>query len=240
MSDILCERAGATGGPRDPGTPSQYGVVARRLVRLYVGLALGGFGLALTLVADLGAGPWDVFHDGLADRTGIPVGRIVIFVGAAVLALWVPLGERPGFGTLSNVVVVGVAIDATIAAVPDPIMMAARVGYLVAGVVLAAVATGLYVGAGFGPGPRDGLMTGLARRGLSIRAARTGIEVAALVVGVLLGGSFGAGTVLFAVTIGPLVQFFLPRLASPDFTVPTGPGPTPAADSKRRTDPCTA
>ena len=183
-----------------------------RLLNLYLGLVLFGLSMGLMIVADLGLDPWDVFHQGIAERSGIRFGWVVILVGAVVLLAWIPLRQRPGIGTLSNVVVVGLAVDAALAVLPEPEHLGVRTAMLVAGIVLNGVATGLYVGAGLGPGPRDGLMTGLARRGRSIRVVRTSIEVAVLAVGWLLGGAVGVGTVLFAVTIGPLVHFFIPRL----------------------------
>jgi uncharacterized membrane protein YczE len=172
--------------------------------------------------AELGLASWDVLHQGLADRTGLQFGAVVIAVAALVLLLWVPLRQRPGFGTLSNVVVVGLAADAALDLVPTPHEPAIRIGLLVAGVALNGVATGLYIGAGLGPGPRDGLMTGLAARGHSIRVVRTGIELTVLVAGWLLGGSVGAGTLLYAVSIGPLAHYLIPKL-----TIPTTEGQRP-------------
>jgi uncharacterized membrane protein YczE len=189
--------------------------LGRRLVTLYAGLVLFGVSMALMLVSGLGLGPWDVLHQGLAERTGLPIGWIVIGVGALVLLLWVPLRQRPGLGTVSNVVVVGLAVDASLAVLPEPRQLPARLAFLVGGVVANGAATGLYIGAGFGPGPRDGLMTGLARRGHSIRLVRTAIELSVLAMGWLLGGTVGVGTVLYAVSIGPLAQYFIPRLTVP-------------------------
>jgi uncharacterized membrane protein YczE len=187
--------------------------VSVRLLRLYAGLAAFGVSLALMLRADLGLGPWDVLHQGLATHLDVPIGWVVIGIGAVVMLLWIPLRERPGIGTLSNVVLVGLFADASLALIPRPDPLAVRAVLLVVGILGTAIGTGLYVGAGFGPGPRDGLMTGLARRGLSVRLVRTGIEVAVLVVGFLLGGSVGIGTLAFALGIGPLVQLALPRLS---------------------------
>jgi uncharacterized membrane protein YczE len=188
---------------------------AERLIRLYVGLALFGVSLALMVRANLGLGPWDVFHQGIADRTGLSIGIIVNLTAVVVLLLWIPLRQRPGLGTLSNVVLVGLFTDATLALLATPDNLALRVAMLVAGILSNAVATALYVGAGLGPGPRDGLMTGLAARGHSIRLVRTSIEVAVLAIGWLLGGSVGVGTVLYALTIGPLVGVLLPKLSLP-------------------------
>ena len=184
-----------------------------RVVQLYAGLVAFGTSLALMLRANLGLGPWDVLHQGLADRLGVPIGWVVIGTGLVVMLAWIPLRERPGIGTLSNAVLVGLIADAALALISPPGQMPVRVAFLVLGIVGTAIGTGLYVGAGFGPGPRDGLMTGLARRGISVRIVRTGIEVCALGVGLLLGGSVGIGTIAFALGIGPLVQLALPRLA---------------------------
>ncbi|MEU9763582.1 hypothetical protein AB0D98_28510 [Streptomyces sp. NPDC047987] len=184
--------------------------LARRLVQLYAGLALYGASSALLVRAGLGLEPWGVLHQGLSERTGLSIGIVSIVVGAVVLLLWIPIRQRPGLGTVSNVFVVGVAMDGTLELVPALHGVAARVALMVAGVVLNGVATGLYIAARFGPGPRDGLMTGLHRRtGRSVRLVRTLIEVAVVVTGFALGGSLGVGTVVYALAIGPLAQFFL-------------------------------
>ena len=176
-----------------------------------VGLVLLGLALALVVEADLGLDPWNVFHQGVSERVGVGLGWIVIAVGAVILLLWIPLRQRPGIGTIANAVVVGLAIEAAIAVLPSPSGLVARVGFLVLGVTLNGVALGMYIGAGLGPGPRDGLMTGLAARGHSVRVVRTAIELAALVGGFALGGSVGVGTVVFALTVGPIVHATLPR-----------------------------
>ncbi|WP_326664421.1 membrane protein YczE [Streptomyces sp. NBC_00385] len=184
--------------------------LTRRLIQLYAGLALYGASSALLVVAGLGLEPWGVLHQGLAERTGISIGVVSIIIGAIVLLVWIPLRQRPGLGTVSNVFAVGLAMDGTLALVPEVHGLVAQAGVMVAGIVLNGVATGLYIAARFGPGPRDGLMTGLHRRtGRSIRFVRTAIEIAVVVTGFLLGGSLGAGTVLYALAIGPLAQFFL-------------------------------
>lgn len=184
--------------------------LARRLVQLYVGLTLYGVSSGLLVAAGLGLEPWGVLHQGLAKLTGIPIGTMSILVGIVILLLWIPLRQRPGLGTVSNVFVVGLAIDATLALVPTPHPLAVRIALMVAAIVLNGVATGLYIAADFGPGPRDGLMTGLHRRtGRSIRLVRTAIEVAVVAGGFLLGGTIGVGTLLYALAIGPLVQPFL-------------------------------
>ncbi|MEV2246049.1 hypothetical protein [Streptomyces sp. NPDC049970] len=183
---------------------------ARRLTHLYVGLALYGASSALLVRAGLGLEPWGVLHQGIAERTGVSIGVVSIIVGAVVLLLWIPIRQRPGLGTVSNVFAVGIAMDGTLALVPDVHGLGARIPLMAAGIVLNGVATGLYISARFGPGPRDGLMTGLHRlTGRSIRLVRTAIEVAVVVTGFLLGGSLGAGTVLYALAIGPLAQVFL-------------------------------
>ncbi|MER6074973.1 hypothetical protein ABT187_40435 [Streptomyces sp. NPDC001817] len=194
-------------------TPRRLG---RRLIQLYAGLTLYGVSSALLVEAGLGLEPWNVLHQGLAELTGLTIGVVSIIVGAAVLLLWIPLRQRPGLGTVSNVFVIGLAMDGTLALVPGAHSLAVRVPLLLAGIVLNGAATGLYIAARFGPGPRDGLMTGLHRRtGRSIRLMRTGIEVAVVVTGFLLGGTIGVGTVLYAVSIGPLAQLFLRVFAVP-------------------------
>jgi uncharacterized membrane protein YczE len=191
--------------------------MTRRLIQLYAGLVLYGVSLALMVRAELGLDPWDVFHQGLADRLPLTFGQVVIVVGALVLLAWIPLRQRPGLGTISNVIVIGLAVDAALAVLPPPDPMAWRITFLVSGVVLNGVATAAYIGARLGPGPRDGLMTGLvARTGRSVRLIRTSIEVGVLATGWLLGGTVGVGTVLYAIAIGPLVHLLLPRLTVPD------------------------
>lgn len=181
-----------------------------RLTQLYLGLAAYAVSMVLMVEARLGNQPWDVFHQGIAVRTGLSLGMVTIIVGAVVLLLWWPLRQRPGIGTLSNVLVIGAVFDLADAVIPTPSLLWQRIGFLVAGVLLCAVASGLYIGARLGPGPRDGLMTGLAARGHSIRLARTVIEVSVVAVGFLLGGTLGIGTIVYALAIGPLVQLTLP------------------------------
>ncbi|MGW1915017.1 membrane protein YczE [Streptomyces sp. NPDC002076] len=190
--------------------------LGRRLIQLYTGLVLYGVSSALLVEAGLGLEPWNVLHQGLAELTGLTIGVVSILVGAAVLLLWIPLRQRPGLGTVSNVFVIGLAMDGTLALVPEAHSLVVRVPLLLAGIVLNGAATGLYIAARFGPGPRDGLMTGLHQRtGRSIRLMRTGVEAAVVVSGFLLGGSLGIGTVLYAVAIGPLAQLFLRVFAVP-------------------------
>ena len=185
----------------------------RRLAQLYAGLVLYGASMALQIRAGLGLDPWDVFHQGVAERTGLSFGTVVVITGAVVLLAWVPLRQRPGIGTVSNVFVIGVAVDASLALLPAAGSTSAGLAMLLAGIGLNGVASGAYIGAGLGPGPRDGLMTGLVRRtGGSVRVVRTSIEVAVLAVGAALGGTVGLGTVLYALSIGPLVHVLLPRL----------------------------
>jgi uncharacterized membrane protein YczE len=185
---------------------------ARRLCQLFPGLLLYGVSDGMILFAGLGADPWDVLHQGLSRRVGLGVGTWAVIAGALVLALWIPLRQMPGVGTVCNVVVVGVVIDLVLATVAPPHEIVVRWLVLLSGVVLNGVATAAYIGAGLGPGPRDGLMTGLAARGHSVRGARTGIELTALASGWLLGGTVGVGTVIYALSIGPLAHYFLPRL----------------------------
>lgn len=165
------------------------------------------------VVADLGLSPWEVFHQGISVRTGIPLGTVGIITGIIVLLMWIPLSERIGIGTVLNVILIGVVIDVTLLVLPVSVSsMWIRWMLLLVGVMLIAVGTGFYIGAGLGPGPRDGLMTGLGRKGFPIGAARFGIEISVLGIGYLLGGTVGVGTVVFAIAIGPMVAILLPRL----------------------------
>ncbi|KPV43015.1 YczE/YyaS/YitT family protein [Alicyclobacillus ferrooxydans] len=191
--------------------PSARNRLVLRMTQLLVGLVLYGVSDSFLVLAHLGIDPWDVFQQGLALHTGIPIGTWAILVGIAVLALWIPLRQRPGLGTILNVVVVGGVMDLVLSHVAPPTALAARIILLVLGVGINGLATGLYIGAGLGPGPRDGLMVGLAARGLSIRLVRTSIEVTVLVAGWFLGGNVGFGTLLYALSIGPLAQIFIPR-----------------------------
>jgi uncharacterized membrane protein YczE len=202
----------------------------RRLVQLFLGLALYGVSLAMVLRAGMGLAPWDVLHQGLAERTGLSVGQLVIIVSFLVLLLWVPIRLRPGFGTFANAVLVGVFVDLTMLVLDDVHAWAWRVLLLAGGVLLNGLATALYIGASLGPGPRDGLMTGLVRRtGRSVRLIRTLIEVSVLVAGWVLGGTVGIGTVLYAVAIGPLAHLLLPMFTIEPAARRTG-GPSPVVD----------
>jgi uncharacterized membrane protein YczE len=187
--------------------------VTRRLVQLFLGLALYGVSLAFLLRAGLGLAPWDVLHQGLAEILGATVGQMVIAVSFVVLLLWIPLRERPGFGTIANALMVGAFVDLTLLVLGDAGPWPARVGLLLGGILLNGLATALYIGASLGAGPRDGLMTGLVRRtGRSVRVVRTSLELTVLVVGWSLGGTVGIGTLLYAVSIGPIAHALLPLL----------------------------
>ena len=210
-------------------------MLLRRLAQLYLGLCLYGFSSGLMLLSGLGNNPWNVFHQGLSIQTGIGTGYWTDIVGVLLLLLWIPLRQWPGLGTVSNAVVIGLALQVTITHLGTPHAATTRVAILTAGILLNGVATGAYIGARFGPGPRDGLMTGLhALTGRSLRVVRTAIELTVLTAGVLLGGTFGAGTIAYALAIGPLAQFFVPRLA---YDAPTwrrkgaASSPRPVADS---------
>jgi uncharacterized membrane protein YczE len=183
----------------------------RRLAQLYIGLLIYGLSGALLVRSELGLDPWDVFHQGLAEHLGLAIGTVVIIVGAGVLLFWIPLRQWPGLGTISNAILIGLAMNWSLAVLPEDSPLGWRIGEMVSGILLCGVATGMYIGAAFGPGPRDGLMTGLVRRtGRSVRLIRTGLEMTVLVTGWLLGGTVGIGTVAFAVAIGPLAQVFIP------------------------------
>jgi uncharacterized membrane protein YczE len=188
--------------------------VTRRLVQLYVSLVLYGVSMAMMIRSGLGNMPWDVLHQGLAEQLGLPFGVVIVIVSALVLLAWWPLHERPGLGTISNIAVIALVIDPALAIIPETGSLAARVALAVTGVVLNGAATAAYIGVHFGPGPRDGLMTGLVRvTGASVRLVRTAIEVSVVATGFLLGGTLGAITVLYALAIGPLTQLFLPLLS---------------------------
>jgi uncharacterized membrane protein YczE len=215
-------------------------MLPRRLAQLFAGLILYGLSLAVMYRAAVGLAPWDVFHQGAAERSGWSFGTVTIAVGVVVLLLWLPLRERPGVGTVANVIVVGLAADAGLALMPELHDLALRAPVFVLGLVLNGVAGGAYIGARLGPGPRDGLMTGLARRtGRRIGPIRTGIELTVLAGGWLLGGDVGPGTVVYAVTIGPLVAFFLPLMTVPE-TPGGGSPPLAPADAAREPTPSAA
>jgi uncharacterized membrane protein YczE len=183
-----------------------------RLPRLVLGLVLCGVAIAMMVEADLGLGPWDVLHQGVAGRTRLTIGAASILTGVVVLAAWVPLRERPGIGTVLNVLIIGMTLDLALALMPDPEGLALRWALLLASTPVFAIGSGLYIGVDLGSGPRDGMMTGLARRGVPVGVARAAIELSALALGWLLGGTVGIGTLYFALSIGPLVHVALPRL----------------------------
>jgi uncharacterized membrane protein YczE len=194
-----------------------------RFARCSGGLTVFGVGIALIITSHLGNGPWDVFHQGVAERTGVPIGTVIIATGAVLLLAWIPLRQRIGLGTVLNVVLIGAAVDLAMLVLPDGFdALAARLAAFAGGMALIAVGSGLYIGAGLGSGPRDGIMVGLAARGLSVRAARTGVEVAALAIGWILGGTVGVGTVVFALAIGPMVQVTLRWFSRPAAVVAAG------------------
>ena len=200
----------------------------RRFTQLQLGLLLYGLSIALMVRSGLGMNPWGVFHQGLSEVTGISLGMIVNGVGALVLLVWIPLRQWPGIGTLSNVLVIGVAADAALWLLPPVEGLALRSIFLVVAIVLNGVATGAYIGAGLGAGPRDGLTTGVVRlTGWEVRWVRMGIEAAVLALGWMLGGAVGVGTILYTLSTGPLMQLFLPM-----FTLGANePAPTPAPSS---------
>lgn len=187
--------------------------LGRRLIRCIVGLSLFSLGISLQMNANIGAPPWDVFHQGIANQTGISIGKIIVLTGFSLLLLWIPLKQKPGLGTILNALEIGLVADIALAIIPEPSNMLIRVPMALLGIVVVAIGSGLYIGSALGPGPRDGLMTGLAKRGIPIRVGRTVVEVIVLVTGWLLGGQVGVATFAFAFGVGPLVHFFLPRLA---------------------------
>lgn len=197
------------------------GRLAHRVTQLMIGLLLYGFALAMMLKGALGVAPWDVLHQGIAHHLPLSYGVVVIAVSAIVLTFWIPLRQWPGVGTIANAIFVGVSVDIGLAVLPTPHALVERIGFLVVGIVLNGFAGAVYIGAQLGPGARDGLMTGLVERtGLPVWVVRTGIEALVVIGGFLLGGDLWIGTVLYAVGIGPLTQFFLPlvtvRLPGPD------------------------
>ena len=206
-----------------------------RIGRCLFGLLVFGIGITLLIEAELGAAPWDVFHTGVTELTGMSTGLVIIVTGVLLMLLWVPLHERPGLGTILNAIVIGVVVDLTAPLIPETNLLVIRITMMLGGVVLIAVGSGFYIGAGLGPGPRDGLMTGLAKhtalgRSISIRAARTFVELIVLAVGIALGGAIGIGTAVFAFGIGPLVQVFLPTLTMTGATTSRGTSPSATVD----------
>jgi uncharacterized membrane protein YczE len=221
---IVAPRSPAKTHAPGPLEQLRAGRLALRLPQLYIGLVLYGFTLACLIRAHLGNAPWDVLHQGVADHLGVSIGAVTIVVSLVVLLAWIPLREVPGLGTVSNALIVGLATNLGLSVLPAPHLMAVRIALMAAGIAGNAVATAMYIGARLGPGPRDGLMTGLHRRtGRPIWLVRTSLEASVVVLGFLLGGVFGVGTLLYAVAIGPLVQRLLPL-----FTIEPAPVPDPA------------
>ncbi|MFW5471039.1 YczE/YyaS/YitT family protein [Knoellia sp. CPCC 206435] len=217
MSPIQTLRSGAARRvdllPMTPKEQLHAGRTVRRVAQLLVGLWLYGTAMAMFIRAELGLDPWDVFHYGVQEKLGWSFGTVVIVVGALVLLLWIPLRQWPGLGTVANVFVIGIATDVMLGILETPDALWLRWVLLLGGIVVNGIGGAMYIGSQYGPGPRDGLMTGISRRtGLSIRLVRTSLEVTVLAVGWLLGGIVGFGTVLYAVLIGPAVQAFLPML----------------------------
>lgn len=208
-----------------PGPPPVLGPTSllQTVPRLLLGFAIGGTGIALMVTADLGLGPWDVLHQGVAFRLGIGIGIATVLTGVVVLSLWFPLRERPGLGTIMNVMTIGLVVDLVLSLLTTPEALWQRWALLIVSVPMFALGTSTYLGVGLGSGPRDGVMTALARRGIPIGVARTGIELTALVVGYSLGGTVGIGTAYFALGIGPMVHVMLPRCRAPWFPPGTAP-----------------
>ena len=205
----------------------QIFAMIHRLLQLFIGLILYGLSIALIVRADLGLDPWDVLNQGVFERfagpVGISFGLVVNLIGLAVLLLWIPLRQMPGIGTVANVLVIGTIANIGLQWIPADLPLLVRGGLLISGIVLTGVASGAYIGAGLGPGPRDGLMTGIVRiTGWPVKWVRTAIEIAVVAVGWMLGGSIGLGTILYAVSIGPLVHVFLPMftISKPDTPPP--------------------
>jgi uncharacterized membrane protein YczE len=201
-----------------PSRPSLWRPSLSRLVRLIVGLSLFGTGEACLVAADLGNSPWTVFAQGVALNTPLEIGVATIVISFFVLLLWIPLKQAPGLGTIANAIWIGLAIDVALAMLPDDPGLGLRWTLMAGGIALVALGSGFYLTAALGPGPRDGLMTGLYRRtGISLRLARAGVELTVLVAGFILGGTVGVGTLAFALAIGPGVQFAVGRLATPEW-----------------------
>jgi len=219
------EDAGASVTDRPAAANANGSDRVARFGQLVAGLVLFGASLALLVRSELGLDPWDVFHQGLSVATGLSIGTCTIAVGIVVLLLWIPLRQRPGVGTVANVVLVGLSLDAVLLVIPVTDHAVLRWSYLVSGIALNGIATGAYIGAGLGPGPRDGLMVGLTRGGRSVRVVRTAIEVSILAIGWLLGGTVGVGTVLYAITIGPIVHRTLPAFTRDRPVDPRGDRP---------------
>jgi uncharacterized membrane protein YczE len=190
--------------------------MTRRVLQLLVGLFLYGMGIAMILRGAIGVAPWDVLSQGIDNHTGLGFGLITVLMSGVVLLFWIPIRQKPGVGTVLNALLVGPSADVGLWLIPEGLDLWLRIVLFAAGLLVLAIATGLYIGANFGPGPRDGLMTGLHRRtGQKIWVVRTGIELVVLVIGWILGGNVGVGTVLFAVLVGPLCNWTMPLFAIP-------------------------
>jgi len=200
--------------------------LARRMPRLLVGIVLLGTGIAMMVRARLGLAPWDVMHQGIARHTGLSIGVVIIGLGVLILLVWIPLRQRFGIGTVINTLTVGLVADVALGVIAVPVRLGLRWLLLLGGVLIGAFGMALYIGAGLGPGPRDGLMTGIAAKGFPIWIVRTALELVALVVGVALGGDIGIGTIIFAFSIGPLGHFFIERLHLGPSGTDLGPGVT--------------
>ena len=185
--------------------------ILKRLPKCFFGLFLCGIGLAFTIEAKLGLNPWDVFHDGFSQLINVRIGFAGVITGFIVLLGWIPLKQKPFLGTILNILTIGNVLDLTMYFIPTPQEIWIRHIYLYFGTVLFAMGVGIYIGSGLGPGPRDGIMTGIAKRGPSVRATRIGIDFTAFLTGVLLGGSYGYGTIFMVIVVGPIVQFSLKR-----------------------------
>lgn len=196
-----------------------------RLARCAFGLFLFGLGITFFIRARLGLAPWDVFHTGVSDKVEIAVGTVIIMVGVVLLLLWIPLRQRPGIGTIMNAIEIGLVVNLTKPIIGEPDHIVGRLALMSAGLFIVGLGSAIYIGSGLGAGPRDGLMLGLSERGISIRSARTIIEITVLVTGIVLGGPIGLGTVAFAIGIGPIVQVLLPRFDRRTRTGPGSPGP---------------
>lgn len=190
--------------------------ILRRLPRVVLGLVLFGVGIAFMVAGDLGLGPWDVFHQGLSDLAGVRIGTVTVVVGLIILLGFIPLREKVGVGTILNAFLIGMTVNVVLPLLGNPEATWVRAALMIGGPVVIALGSGLYIGGGLGPGPRDGIMTGLSKRGIKISRARTGIEVTVLLAGIALGGSVGIGTLWFALGIGPMVGYFLPKLTLPE------------------------
>lgn len=208
---------------------------AQRLTRCVVGLACFGLGISMFVTAGLGLAPWDVFHQGVARHTGISLGWVIEIVGFLLLLLWIPLHQRPGVGTILNALEIGLVVNLIGDHLPSTDRLLPRLAYVVGAVIVIAIGSGLYIGAGLGTGPRDGIMVALAARGYSMRVTRTVLEAAVMLVGIALGGHIGIGTLAFVVGIGPLVHVLIPRLSmAPSGAVEAKRSPVPTSNDSDR------